>query len=252
MTIIKIQKRDPGYAMIDNRVLADPRLTWKAKGILVYLLSKPNNWKVQVTDITNHSPDGECAVRTALDELLSLGYAERETIRRNGKFESWNYIIHEEPLRGFPQVDKPDMDNRPLNNKESTNKESTNKEKEKRSPQPIKEKVLFKEEVNNNRKEEEWFWLRHELKPLAQAFILATSPAMMPTKDERPLWQRETRKWLAIGATPALIQQAVKSLQRDRLTIGGPTAITKTLRSILTMSSRTDDEHPTYKSKEVK
>jgi hypothetical protein len=248
MTIIKIQKRDPGYAQIDNRVLADQRLSWKAKGILVYLLSKPNNWKVQIGDLVKRSPDGECAVRSALDELLEIGYAERITTRgSNGKFESWNYIIHEEPLCGFPQmdnplVDKPVVENLPLNNKELTNKELSKKEKIV-PPQNLPSGMGDLSRKNGNG---EWGWLRHELRPLAEAFIAAAGPAMKPAKDEHPLWHRELQKWQNAGATPPHIRQAVQRLQKDGLTIGGPQSITKTLRSVISQRQAQNEEHPVY------
>jgi hypothetical protein len=133
MTIIKIQKRDPGYAQIDNKVLGDSRLSWKAKGVLVYLLSKPNDWQVQITDIVNHSPDGESSVRSAIDELMELGYIKREKQQSknvHGQWLSYDYTVYEQPYSGFPHTDKPDTENRPLSNKELTNTDSTNTEED--------------------------------------------------------------------------------------------------------------------------
>lgn len=132
MPIIKIIKRDPGYAQISNALLNDSRMSWKAKGILAYLLSKPNNWKVQVGDLINRSPDGEHAVRSALNELIELGYARRDRIvDESNRVVEWDFTIYEipqtaeelEPDRGFPDVDFPDVENRDVNNKELTNKE---------------------------------------------------------------------------------------------------------------------------------
>lgn len=40
MSIVRINKRDNPYVQIDHRVLEDTRLSWKAKGLLAYLLSK--------------------------------------------------------------------------------------------------------------------------------------------------------------------------------------------------------------------
>ncbi len=132
MSIIKIQKRDSGFVMIDNKVINDPRLSWKAKGVLVYLLSKPNDWKVQITDVMSRSTDGEHAVRSALQELIDTGYSTRVVSRsEHGTFDSWDYTVYEQPFCGFPDVDKPhvdkpDVENRPLNNTELTNTDNTN------------------------------------------------------------------------------------------------------------------------------
>lgn len=132
MPIIKIQKRDPGYVQLSNQIINDTRLSWKSKGVLVYLLSKPNNWKVQVNDLTKRSPDGEYAVRSALNELINHGYATRErTNLPDGTF-SWDYTIREQPLRGFPHMDNPHVDNRDISNKELSNKEEVIDEEEKK------------------------------------------------------------------------------------------------------------------------
>jgi len=72
------------FTLIDNELIADARLSWKAKGILLYLLSKPEQWIVRVGDIIKHGPEGESAVRAALRELRKTGYAKLEDIREGG------------------------------------------------------------------------------------------------------------------------------------------------------------------------
>lgn len=130
--IIRIKKREPGFVMIDNRVVTDTRLSWKAKGLLVYLLSKPDNWTTRVADLVKQSSDGEYAVRSALAELIDAGYITRTTERAcNGTFLSWNYTVYEQPLRGFPDVGNPDAGNpdagnRVLNNTDLNNTDLNN------------------------------------------------------------------------------------------------------------------------------
>jgi hypothetical protein len=74
--IIRVQKRENPYVQIDKRPLEDMRLSWRAKGILAYLLSKPDSWTVQASDILNHGTEGRDAVRSAMGELRNLGYAK--------------------------------------------------------------------------------------------------------------------------------------------------------------------------------
>lgn len=129
MSIIKIQKRDSGFVMIDNKVICDPKLSWKAKGILVYLLSKPNDWQVQITDIVNHSPDGESSVRSAIAELIEAGYmtrTEKQNKDKEGHWATYDYTVYESPYGGFPYTENPCPENHPLSNKEITNTEITN------------------------------------------------------------------------------------------------------------------------------
>lgn len=50
-TIIRVKHRHGPYVVIDRRVLEDKRLTWAARGILGYLLAKPNDWELRVEDL---------------------------------------------------------------------------------------------------------------------------------------------------------------------------------------------------------
>ena len=96
-------KRTHPFTTIDTRPLEDERLSWKARGILAYLLSKPDHWEVQIADLMNRGTDGRDAVRSGLQELREHGYAEVVTKQdRSGKFEGKHWIIHELPLDRLP------------------------------------------------------------------------------------------------------------------------------------------------------
>lgn len=62
------------YVQIPNEMLADPSLSWKAKGLLCYLLSKPDNWQARNADLLAHATDGKDSMRAALLELEAAGY----------------------------------------------------------------------------------------------------------------------------------------------------------------------------------
>ena len=98
------------YVMINKTPLDDPRLSFKAKGILSYLLSKPDNWKVRVSDLANHAKDGKDSVRSGLKELVLSGYATYEQPReKHGMFSDGGYTIYEiPPHRANPDTVKPD------------------------------------------------------------------------------------------------------------------------------------------------
>ena len=90
------------YSSIDYKVIYDSRLSWKASGILIYLLSKPNDWEVRFRDIVEKSEcDGEIAVRNAMKELIKFGYAKlmrgRYLNKNNEKKLGSFYEIYESP-----------------------------------------------------------------------------------------------------------------------------------------------------------
>lgn len=140
-TIIRTNKRENPYVMIDKYGLNDERLSWKAKGLLAYLLSKPDDWQVYERDLIKRSTDGRDAVRTALRELENNGYLSRRQIRGvNGGFGHMEYIVYERPIEEktavdgksvhgeLPQTDFPSTENPQTENPIHTNKELNNKE----------------------------------------------------------------------------------------------------------------------------
>lgn len=98
MAIYKIQKRESPFVQIDKHVFENSKISWKAKGILGYLLSKPNDWKVRIGDLKNKSTDGKSACRSALKELENNGYIIRKMERKaDGSYSQLIYHVFERP-----------------------------------------------------------------------------------------------------------------------------------------------------------
>lgn len=122
MSIIRVQKHDR-YVVMEKTGLEDPRLSFKAKGLLAYLLAKPNEWQVKVKALAKVGPDGERAVYAALRELLEAGYAERTQTREGGKIKSWDYVVRERP--DVPHVENLHVEKLHVENATLLSKEST-------------------------------------------------------------------------------------------------------------------------------
>lgn len=114
--IVRVQKRDSGYTILDPFFLSDERLTWKAKGLLAYLLSKPSNWRVYIADLVKRSKDGRDAVYSAIKELETCGYVERRQTRDEAnRITGMETVIYERPIIDdpgpeLPITEKPDME----------------------------------------------------------------------------------------------------------------------------------------------
>ena len=138
-----IGKRIDGpYTVIGNAAAQDSQISWKAKGLLIYLLSLPKDWNIRINELAAHATDGYDSTKRAMDELLAAGYIQRgQRIRKpDGKLGDYVYLVTgvrdeipnmEKPNVGFPSQGKPDQGkpsqgNRQLQNKQRT-KETKNK-----------------------------------------------------------------------------------------------------------------------------
>lgn len=97
--ILTCETQDP-FSRVPKALLDDNRLTWKAKGIMAYLLGKPSGWKVRVNDLKAKGQDGCTSVRSGLNELRKTGYASLEAVREKGKIVDWIYRVSDQPIFG--------------------------------------------------------------------------------------------------------------------------------------------------------
>lgn len=80
--IIRAPRPVDHYVIIRNDVVRDERLSYRARGLLVAILSRPDDWRTSARQLAREGPDGETAILTALRELEDLGYLQR--VRRHG------------------------------------------------------------------------------------------------------------------------------------------------------------------------
>lgn len=107
MTTIRVSRRDR-WTTIDRRTINDADLSFKARGILIWLLDKPDGWRVRSADIERHGAEGREAVRAALRELEAAGYMERH--RSRGELGRWQTetVVRETPGRTGDGKPSPD------------------------------------------------------------------------------------------------------------------------------------------------
>lgn len=87
MTTIRVKRRDR-WTTIDRQTINDERLSFKALGLLIWLLDKPDDWRIDSEAIGRQDrKEGRDAVRTALRELEDCGYLKRT--RSQGRDGRW-------------------------------------------------------------------------------------------------------------------------------------------------------------------
>ena len=96
-TGIEVLKTTGDYSIITNVPFSDPNLSFKAKGVLIYLLTKKENWIIHVQDLMNNSTNGRDSVYSALRELREFGYAELKTKRKDGRIIRKYWSVTDRP-----------------------------------------------------------------------------------------------------------------------------------------------------------
>ena len=88
--------KDNPYVMINKEFLNDINLSLKAKGLLTYLLSLPDDWQIYESELVQHHKDGRDSLKSAIKELMNNHYIKRSRIRDNeGHLKCYEYRVYE-------------------------------------------------------------------------------------------------------------------------------------------------------------
>ena len=131
MSVFKIEKNQ-NYTVMSNHHLRDRNLSYKAKGLLSFMLSLPDDWDYSLAGLCSISKESRDGIRSILKELQEHHYVEIEKVRGNKGYFEYNYLIYEIPHFEEHEHDEnnPDMENPYLDSPsvvESTTQINTNK-----------------------------------------------------------------------------------------------------------------------------
>jgi hypothetical protein len=130
------------YVNVSKGILENKSLSLRDRGMLVTLLSLPDNWDFSIAGLTKILPDGKSSVSASLDRLIQLGYVIKKQERTSlGKFGINIIEVNETPKF---QVGKPSS-NRPLAENRVTDNLLTEK------PTAENKSQLSNKEVNSNK-----------------------------------------------------------------------------------------------------
>lgn len=89
--------RTGNFTIIPNSIIMNPNISWKAKVIMAYLLSRPDNWEFYRQEIETRATDRRDSVQSGIKELESNGYLARVPKRGDkGRMDGWEWHIFED------------------------------------------------------------------------------------------------------------------------------------------------------------
>lgn len=94
MSVFKIEKND-NYTVMSNYHLRDKNLSYKAKGLLSFMLSLPEDWDYSLAGLCKISKEGRDGIRSILKELQEYHYLEIEKAIRKGYYQGIDGILME-------------------------------------------------------------------------------------------------------------------------------------------------------------
>lgn len=138
MATFRTIKQDGDFVLVHKKFIYDSKLSARAKGVLLYLLSRPNDWQIYTSEIQKHMTDGIKSVNSAVKELMDAGYIKR-TLKRSekGTFKGYEYLVYEIPTEtpfaengqtenGLAENGQTENRQRHTTNNNSTNNDLTN------------------------------------------------------------------------------------------------------------------------------
>lgn len=95
MPILRKPKHE-NFTTIYNYFVNDKNLKPEGKGVLLFMLSKPNDWKFKYENLMAGLGIGEKYLRSIIKHLEELKYLKRTECRGENGHYVWNYFVYEE------------------------------------------------------------------------------------------------------------------------------------------------------------
>ncbi len=181
------------YVQVCKETVADPNLSLKALGLLTKCLSRPNDWRFNVTELSNSGKDGKKSIYSTIEELITLRYAikiKHTKKTKDGRFESGGteYVFFEVPITEEDKIEYTEkfkkcfrqtpfgkvgdglVGNGPLlKNKELKNDKNNHPltpKKEPKKEEGVSKSSLMKKIHNASEEEFEYAWSEYEKAPI--------------------------------------------------------------------------------------
>lgn len=145
MSVRKVKGLESDFTIVPNKAIND-KLSWAARGMLLYLCSKSEGWEVCISDLVNQTTgskkkSGRDSVRAIMSELIECGYM-RKSQHRNilGQFNNSDHEVSFTPFTENPYTV----------NATQESKDLTKKRKDLNTDHSLKTEEFFIKQLNKN------------------------------------------------------------------------------------------------------
>ena len=100
-SIVRVEhNKDKPYLTVSKDTVRDHSIPFEARGFLLFLLAKPDDWQVRPREIAKECKSSVSTVYRLLAQLIKSGYVRRDNIPRrkpDGTFDSASlYTVFED------------------------------------------------------------------------------------------------------------------------------------------------------------
>lgn len=209
MSIIRSPRATANFSLISNAVIRDERLSFRARGILLEILSRPDNWSVSADSLARNGKEGRSAVLTALKELRAVGYMKTEKLRlKNGQFKTVSIIYDSTQEQHAARIGETEVDQTEVGEPKFEKPQSVN-----RTPLEVLSKKNYKEELFKN-KDKEVQEVAIATNPIYESLANYLADCIELNGSKRPTvsdaWIKDIRLLIERdGRTPEQVQKAI-------------------------------------------
>jgi len=128
--IVRGPRKQSNFTVLPNEALRDVRLSYKARGLLAFILSMPDDWSTSSQALARQGKDGRDSVRTGLRELRDLGYVKLQKRQHQSGIWRTDVIVYDCPQPAVENlcVDVPPRPEKPTSENPALIEELTTKD----------------------------------------------------------------------------------------------------------------------------